>query len=95
MNVKQLYKCSSQTTLPCLFYLQTNLTMQAMAIDSTIQTIQGLIQVAMTQLVCVSVLEVGQVFEYLVYLNVSQHSNTVWPKILAGRYFGRLLKICR
>ena len=21
-------------------------------------------------------------------------SNTVWPKILAGRYFGELLKIC-
>lgn len=48
-----------------------------MAIEDTIQTIQGLIKMAMTQLVRVVVLGMQRIFKYSVYLNISQHSNTV------------------
>ena len=33
-------------------------------------------------------------FLIMYIIHTYMHINTVWPEILAGRYFGRLLKIC-
>lgn len=49
-SVKVCKCCFRRSSHACS--LQTNVSMQAMAINGTIQTIQGLIQVAMMQLVC-------------------------------------------